>query len=72
MKVAREFIAAPCQSHREYSFLTWNCETFVTMCKIGQYILSEQVEKFMDAIKKDIHSQESIIGNSYIGSEKLW
>jgi hypothetical protein len=64
MKVAREFIAAPRQSHREYSLLTWNCETFVIMCKTGQYRLSEQVEKFIDALKEDIHSQESIIGKS--------
>ena len=64
MKAAREFIAAPRQSHREYSVLTWNCETFVIMCKTGQYRLSEQVEKFMDAIKEDIRSQETNIGKS--------
>ena len=64
MKVARQFIGAPRQSHCEYNLLTWNCESFVIMCKSGQYRLSEQVEKFMDAIKEDIRSQESIIGKS--------
>ena len=64
MKVARQFIGAPRQTHREYSLLSWNCETFVIMCKTGQYRLSEQVEKVMDAIKEDIRSQESIIGKS--------
>jgi len=61
MKVAREFICAPRQAHREYNLLVWNCETFVMMCKTGQYRLSEQVEKFMDAIKEDVRSQQSII-----------
>ena len=64
MKIAREFVGAPRQSHREYSLLSWNCETFVIMCKSGQYRVSEQVEKVMDAIKIDIRSQESIIGKS--------
>lgn len=64
MKVAREFIGAPRQSHQEYNLLSWNCETFVIMCKTGQCHMSEQVERFMDAIKKDILSQESIIGKS--------
>lgn len=64
MKVARQFIGAPRQSHREYNLLVWNCETFVIMCKTGQYRLSEQVEKFMDAIKEDIRSQESVVCKS--------
>ena len=64
MKVARKFIGAPRQSHCEYSLLTWNCETFVMMCKTGQYRVSEQVEMVMNAIKEDICSQESIIGKS--------
>lgn len=64
MKVAREFIGAPRQSHSEYSLLSWNCETFVIMCKTGEYRLCEQVQKFMDAIKQDIRSQDSIIGKS--------
>ena len=64
MKIARQFKGAPRQSHREYSLLTWNCETFVIMCKTGQYRLSEQVEKFMDAIKEDIRSQESVVCKS--------
>ena len=63
MKVAREFKGAP-RSHREFNLLTWDCETFVFMCKTGKYRLSEQVKKFMDAIKEDIRSQESIIGKS--------
>jgi hypothetical protein len=61
MKVARQFIGAPRQSHCEYNLLRWNCETFVIMCKTGQYRLSEQIEKFMDGIKEDICSQESVI-----------
>ena len=64
MKMAREFIGAPRKLHCEYDLLTWNCETFVIMCKSGQYRVSEQVEKVMDAIKEDIRSQESIIGKS--------
>ena len=54
----------------EYNILTWNCETFVLYCKTGgdvadgKMCVSEQVEKFMDAIKEDIRSQESIIGKS--------
>ena len=61
MKVAREFIGAPRQSHLEYDLLRWNCETFVLLCKTGEYRLSQQVNKFMDAIKDDIRSQELII-----------
>lgn len=54
----------------EYNILTWNCETFVLYCKTGgdvadgKMCVSEQVEKFMDAIKEDISSEESIICKS--------
>ena len=54
----------------EYNILTWNCETFVLYCKTGgdvadgKMCVSEQVEKFMDAIKEDIRSEESIICKS--------
>ena len=68
MKVARQFIGAPRQSHREYNLLVWNCETFVMMCKCGQYRVSEQVETFMKAIKRDVKSQESIIGKVAVRS----
>lgn len=64
MKVARQFIGAPRGLYREYDLLQWNCETFVIMCKTGQYRVSEQVERFMDAIKEDVLSHESIICNS--------
>lgn len=64
MKVARELVGAPRQSHREYNLHHWNCENFVLFCKTGQYQNSEQITKFMKAIKEDIRSQESIIGKS--------
>ena len=70
MKMAREFVRAPRQTHREYSLLSWNCETFVIMCKSGQHRVSEQVEKFINAIKEDMRSQESIIGKSAMAAAR--
>ena len=42
---------------RQYNILTWNCETFVLMCKNG----SDQIKTLFQALIDDMNSQESVI-----------
>ena len=62
IELARTFVK--CKDLHKYNVLTWNCETFVLMCKSGQYCYSDQIVKLFEAIHRDIHHQESIIGNT--------
>lgn len=74
IEIAKIMVSSPDKA--EYNILTWNCETFVLYCKTGgdvadgEIIVSEQVEKFMFAIRdwimKDVCSKESVIGKAYI------
>lgn len=60
--IANLFARTPKEDIKEYNLLHWNCECFAWLCKTGGVkCTSDQVEKILNAIRKDLLKGENSV-----------